>query len=132
MFSMQRRVSVAVVAALASLLVIAAVRPSEAEASGGGRFAAIAYSPVTGRLGYAFGFGCLQDAENDALRRCCAADARIVAWVQSGWVALAVGDNGAYGFAWSTRSLADAQRSALQNCAPFGCNPYIAAWAASG
>ena len=132
MFSTRRRIVTTTMAALASLVIIAATRPSTAEAAGASRFAAIAYSPNTGRFGYAYGFGSLREAENDALRRCGAADARIVAWVQNGWVALALGNSSAYGFAWSTRSLADAERMALQNCAAYDCNPYIAAWVASG
>src|SRR5689334_18039589 len=78
-------------------------------------FGAIAYSPDTGRWGYSYGFYWQSDASNDALARCNAADARVVVWVQNGWAALAVGDDGAYGWGWSASSRADAESRALQN-----------------
>jgi hypothetical protein len=54
------------------------------------------------------------------MANCGAPDARVVVWVENGWVALAIGENGAYGDAWSTRSLADAEALARQYCAQNG------------
>jgi hypothetical protein len=60
-------------------------------------YAAVAYSSSTGSYGYAWNYGTRGEAEQVALSRCTAADARIVGWVQGGWLALAIGENNAYG-----------------------------------
>jgi hypothetical protein len=122
-----------IVCALASLLVLTTVHLSPAKADDpGGKFAAIAYSEQSGRYGYAYGCTCLPDAQNNAVANCGAADAHVVVWVENGWVALAVGDNGAYGDAWSTSSVAEAEAIALQNCSQYGGNAHIAVWASAG
>src|SRR4051812_5573035 len=65
------------------------------------RYAAIAYSPATGRYGYCSQHaGRLEDAKACALKQVNAADARVVIWARNAWCALARGDNGAYGYAW--------------------------------
>jgi hypothetical protein len=92
-------------------------------------YGAIAYSPTTGRWGYSYGYRYLSGAQGDALIRCGSTDARVVVWVQNGWAALAVGDNGAYGWGWSTSSLAKAKARALQNA---GANARIRCWVYSG
>jgi hypothetical protein len=66
-----------------------------------GTFAAIAYSPETGKYGYASECKTKQAAEQEALRRCAGPNARIVTWVHNGYCALAVGDKGAWGGGWS-------------------------------
>jgi serine/threonine-protein kinase len=112
----------------AALLALAAARPPRAQADPCvPRFAAVAYSECTGRYGYTYGKACLADAEAGALANCGARDARIVGWVENGWVALARSPQGsAYGFGWSTRSLAEAEAIALR-----ACPGYIAVWTAS-
>ena len=92
-------------------------------------FAAIAYSTETGNWGYSFGQGYLSDAQNVAIDRCNASDAKVVVWVENGWAALAVGDNGAYGWGWSGNSRAEAETIALQKA---GANARIRCWVYSG
>jgi hypothetical protein len=92
-------------------------------------FGAIAYSPETGSWAYSYGFRNRQAAEDDALNRCDGADAQIVVWVENGWAALAVGDDGAYGWGWSGCSRADAESRALSQA---GDNARIACWMSSG
>jgi hypothetical protein len=82
-------------------------------------FAAIAYSPETGKYGYAHGYGTREISEQVALRNCKADDARIVASVLNGFCALAVGDDGAWGVGSSTLSGANntaAKDRALAEC----------------
>jgi serine/threonine-protein kinase len=83
-------------------------------------YVAIAFSPSTGAYGYAYNYWSRYSAEREALRRCPHADAKIVGWVQAGWLALAIGDDNAYGVGWeygngSTNN--DAKRRALKECA---------------
>lgn len=113
-------VAVAGVAALAT--------PASARADS---YAAIAYSEDTGQWGYSYGLGCRAEAENDALSRCGGDDARIVVWCENACAALAVGDNGAYGYAWGS-CRAEAERRAVRECRKHGCNPHIACWVSSG
>lgn len=121
-----RRTAVASLVAVA-LLTLAAAQPPRAEADPcSHRFAAIAYSPCTGRYGYAFGQGCRAEADAEAVANCGAADARPVAWVENGWVALARSCNGpAISCGWSTRSLAEAKAIALRGC---GGASYLVVW----
>src|SRR5579885_291466 len=68
----------------------------------GDTYAAIAYSPATGRIGYAYNAGSRLGAELAALRKCRADDARIVCWVNNGFCALAVSRDGSvWGTGWS-------------------------------
>lgn len=68
----------------------------------GDTYAAIAYSPATGKYGYAYNFGSRASAEEAAVRNCKADDARIVTWVNNGWCALALGDDrSSWGTGWS-------------------------------
>lgn len=67
----------------------------------GNTYAAIAYSPSTGHYGWANGRGSRFDAEQAALRNCQGSDARIVAWVNNGFCALAKGDDNSYGIGYS-------------------------------
>jgi hypothetical protein len=127
MLNLSKRAWPVVVLALVSLTVLAPIELSQARAADGSKYAAIAYSEQTGQYGYAFGYDCLDDAENDAVANSNAADACVVVYVENGWAALAEGDNGTYGDAWSTTSLADAECQALQYCGP-GNHPHIVAW----
>jgi hypothetical protein len=92
-------------------------------------FGAIAYSPETGSWAYSYGFCNQRTAEDDALHRCDGTDAEIVVWVENGWAALAVGDDGAYGWGWSGSSRADAESRALSRA---GDNAHIVCWLSSG
>lgn len=86
----------------------------------GNRYAAIAYSPETGKWGYAHNYGSRSSAERAALAKCKAPDARIVTWVLKGFCALAVGDDqSCWGVGWSYgdgASNVDAKRRALAEC----------------
>jgi Domain of unknown function (DUF4189) len=82
-------------------------------------YAAIAYSPDTGHYGYAAGFSSRAAAEFEALNQCEGADAQVVIWGRNAYVALAVGEDGSYGYAWgSTETIA--RRIALQKCRDYG------------
>ncbi len=82
-------------------------------------YAAVAYSSSTGSYGYAWNYGTRGEAEQVALSRRTAADARIVGWAQGGWLALAIGENNAYGVGWEYGDGATntvAQRRAIDEC----------------
>jgi hypothetical protein len=53
-----------------------------------------------GSYGYAWNCGTRGEAEQAALARCTASDARIVGWVQGDWLVLAIGENNSYGIGW--------------------------------
>jgi serine/threonine-protein kinase len=77
-------------------------------------FAAIAYSPATGKYGIAYDRLSRKSAEQDALSNCAVEDARIVCWVNYGFCALAVGSDQAYwGVGWSKTDNTDAKQKAL-------------------
>jgi hypothetical protein len=65
------------------------------------RYAALAYSSSTRRYGYAYAAKTADEAKAAALKWCRADDARIVAWVKNGYIAIAHGHNGAIGWGWS-------------------------------
>ena len=65
-------------------------------------YAAIAYSPATGKYGYSWNCDTRGEAEQRALNACKADDARIVCWVNNGFCALALGDDKSrWGVGWS-------------------------------
>jgi hypothetical protein len=98
----------------------------------GGRYAAIAYAPSSGRHGYAFGHRSRAEAESRALDECGGGDARIVVWARNGWCALALGaETGRYGWGWGSTSQR-ARESALADCAQRTSGCYIAASVYSG
>lgn len=77
-------------------------------------FAAIAYSPATGKYGIAYDRLSRDAAEQDALSNCGAEDARIVSWVNYGFCALALGLDKAYwGVGWSKTDNTEAKQRAL-------------------
>ena len=92
-------------------------------------FAAIAYSPSTGRYGYATGCDSQGQAERRALRACATDDAEIEIWVEDGWAALAVDKDGNFATGWSTNSRGEAERIALGGV---GKGKRILCWVASG
>jgi hypothetical protein len=82
-------------------------------------YAAVAYSPSTGQYGYAWNFYSRSAAERVALVHCKADDARIVGWVQGGWLVLMIGDNNAYGVGYTYGAGAantDALETAREEC----------------
>jgi hypothetical protein len=86
----------------------------------GDTYAAIAYSPSTGKWGYSYNYGSRWSAERAALSRCEGKDARIVAWVNNGFCALSLGDDkSAWGVGYSYGDGATntfAKRRALAEC----------------
>lgn len=64
-------------------------------------YAAVAYSPSTGEMHYSYNYGSRAAAERAALARCSASDAKIVCWVNDGFCALAIADDGSYNTGWS-------------------------------
>ncbi len=83
-------------------------------------YAAIAYSPATGKWGYAYDCDSRSSAEEAALSRCKAPDACIVTWVHNGFCALALGDDKSHwGVGWSFgdgASNVSARNRALAEC----------------
>ncbi|MBC8871217.1 MAG: DUF4189 domain-containing protein [Planctomycetes bacterium] len=96
------------------------------------RYAAIAYSPSTGKYGYSHGSSSRCSAERAALGHCPEKDVRILAWTRNAWCVLALGDSvGEYGWAWAT----DSQRAksrAIEECRKRTTNCYIAVCVFSG
>lgn len=82
-------------------------------------YAAVAYSKTTGKYGYAWNYGSRPAAERAALARCPAEDARIIVWVKGGWLAVAIGENNAYGYGFSHgvgSTNGEARRRAVAEC----------------
>ena len=92
-----------------------------------GSFAAIAFSPQTGRWGVGDSLPGRGAAETEALGRCDARDAKVVVWVRNGYAALALGDaRGAYGWGFANDP-ETACAIALRECAKHTGNCYVAA-----
>jgi hypothetical protein len=79
------------------------------------RFGAIAYSASTGRFGWSFGQDDEATAEQMALGYCEAPDAAIVVWGEDSFIALALGDDGTFGWAWGGKQEEVAAR-AIASC----------------
>jgi hypothetical protein len=80
------------------------------------KFAAIAYSPKTGRWGYGCNYSTKAEAIARAKRECGSKDAR-TNWCKNAWIALAISDDskGGWGSAWGeTRE--EAQAAARREC----------------
>jgi hypothetical protein len=86
-----------------------------------GFFAAIAFSPSTGKIGSSAGEGkTKEEAQALALKRCAARDAKVYMWGDQ-WVAIALAEGraGTAGFGpGATRELAE--KAALEQCRKFG------------
>jgi serine/threonine-protein kinase len=95
-------------------------------------YAAIAYSPSTGKWAYSNGCSCRAEAERMALRSCNACDAYICNWVRNGYAALAIGDHGWTGFAWSGESRCAAENAAQCEVRKYDCGARILCWVYSG
>lgn len=83
------------------------------------RYAAVAYSPTTGKFGYAWNWGSRSQAESVALQNCKADDAKVVGWVKGGWLVLAVAEDKAYGVGYTYGDGATntaAKQAAISDC----------------
>jgi Domain of unknown function (DUF4189) len=94
------------------------------------RFAAIAYSPSTGKYGYSYNYQSRSAAERVALEHLPQPDARIVCWVQAGFCALAKGDDKSewgvgYSYGKGART-EDAREAAVEECGKRTTHPYLA------
>jgi len=109
-----------ITAAVGVLIHLAETAEARSISLGDNSFAAIAYSPSTGKYGLAYDRASRKTAEKDALADCGAEDAEIACWVEKGFCALALGnDKGSWAGGWSYGSGAGsdkAMRSALVNC----------------
>jgi Domain of unknown function (DUF4189) len=120
MSSIQRvcRFGLIVVCASAAALLLTAPASAHADDT----YAAIAYSPKTKGYGYGDKFGSRKAAEEKALAECDGDDAQLLVWVKNGWCAVAVGDDGKYG--WSdgngTGDRDEARKTAIAECTKAG------------
>jgi len=94
------------------------------------RFAAIAYSPSTGKYGYSYNYRSRSAAERMALEHLPQPDARIVCWVQAGFCALALGDDKSewgvgYSYGRGART-EDARAAAVEECGKRTTHPHLA------
>jgi serine/threonine-protein kinase len=82
----------------------------------GDRFAAIAYSPKTGRWGYGANYETKGEAIARARRECGRSDAR-TNWCRNAWIALAISDQspGGWGSAWG-ETAQEARQAATREC----------------
>jgi hypothetical protein len=83
-------------------------------------YAAIAYSPATGKYAYAYDYRSRKAAEKAALEKCGADDATIACWINHGFCALALGeDKSCWGVGWEYGNGANNQRAkekAMADC----------------
>jgi hypothetical protein len=93
-------------------------------------YAAIAYSPSTGKFAYSYDRRSRKAAEREALEKCGAPDATIACWVNRGFAALALGkDKSCWGSGWKYGDGAnnnDAKNMALEDCRQRTSGVYIA------
>jgi hypothetical protein len=96
----------------------------------GDSYAAIAYSPSTGKFAYAYDLRSRSAAEKAALEKCAAPDATIACWVNKGFCALALGqDKSCWGVGWrygNGASNTAAKNLALEDCRNRTTGVYIA------
>ena len=106
----------------------AACSSSSASSSGGGgvaggnpvsteKYAAIAYSGITGAYGRSWNYPTLRQAQNEALARCGDSGCEIALWVRNGCGSVSVSqtDRVRYGWAWAER-LPQAEEGAYESC----------------
>ena len=82
----------------------------------GDTFAAIAYSPTSGRYGYGKGYSTKSEAIARALRECGNRNAR-TNWCRNSWIALALSNSspGGWGSSWGETEAA-ARNAAMAEC----------------
>jgi hypothetical protein len=86
------------------------------EAHAADMYAAVAFSPSTGRWGYANGYTTRAAAMARARAECGARDA-LVKWTKNAWISLAVSDRSAGGYGWAWASTAgQARANAVAQC----------------
>ncbi len=112
-----RLTAIAVVLAAGAALLNA----TPAHAAEDDTYAAIAYSPNTGHWASVTSASSSLQAQAGALLGCRGDDARVVVVVKNGFAALAVGDDGSYGYAWGT-SQDIAEGIALAKCLQQGAS----------
>jgi serine/threonine-protein kinase len=81
-------------------------------------YAAVAFSPSTGEFGYAWNHGSRSEAERVALSRCTEKDAKIIGWVNDGFMAVAIGEDNSYGMGYrfgDGANTRDAVNTAVRN-----------------
>lgn len=101
---------------IALLLLASALWTSPSLEAAPDSYAAIAFSPATGRWGYGNGYASRAQATNRALQECGNRDAKTM-WTKNAWVALAVSDTnrGGYGWAWAATA-SQARAAARREC----------------
>src|ERR1700716_1848135 len=104
-----------------------ALGPATVLQGAGDRYAAIAYSPKTGRWGYGANYATKSEAIARARRECGRPDAR-TNWCRNAWIALAVSDQspGGWGSAWG-ETAAEAKAAAMRECLARNPDPHIVA-----
>ncbi len=102
------------VRAILLLLIAFAFASSNSADAGPTRYAAIAFSPETGAYGYGNGFASKAGAIQRAQIECGGPD-MVTKWCKNAWIALAVSDDGGYGWAWA-KTAAAARAAAVENC----------------
>jgi hypothetical protein len=110
-----RSAFVRLLVAAAGLMCLAAPASARADDT----YAAIAYSESSGRYGYSYGYSTRAAAEDRAVTECNTDDAKVVIWCRNAYCALAVSDEGAYGYAWATTER-QAKSIASQKCRDYG------------
>lgn len=90
----------AIASAMLFMVLFSLIQPALAVVSDPCSYAAVAYSPSTGHYGYVYNYYSRSEAERAALSEVSDKDARIVGWVNDGWLVLAIGDNKAHGVGW--------------------------------
>lgn len=85
-------------------------------AESGDLYAAVAYSPKTGKWGYGCNYPTKEEAIARAKSECGAKDAR-TNWCKNAWIALAISDDskGGWGSAWG-ETRAQAEAAARKEC----------------
>ncbi|MEM8795309.1 MAG: DUF4189 domain-containing protein [Pseudomonadota bacterium] len=112
----QRTKNAVIFFSAAALLVLTLAGPADAQRRQ--YFGAIALSPSTGAIGWAFDHPSQVSAENQALRGCYnyAGDCRVGTWFRNACGAVAIGNGGGWGAAWG------GSRRAAENAAINACN----------
>jgi hypothetical protein len=115
---------------LAIALIGFSIAPAGAISVSSNSYAAIAYSPSTGKFAYSYDRRSRKEAEKEALEKCGAPDATIACWVNRGYAALALGkDKSCWGSGWKygdNASNEDAKDMAMKDCQKRTSDVYIA------
>lgn len=93
-------------------------------------FAAIAYSPKTGKYGYSYAKRSQSAAYKSALSYCTEADAKVVGWAKNCYCALAESAEG-YGFGYADTAN-EARQRALKDCPQKSSAPKVVICVFSG